>query len=133
MCTCYQNSMNTSARGCQRSTCGGCNGGWWNGTTMVVGGSTGGGCWNGCYNGCYRYISFPVSGTAYVPVSAIRFVPNYLYANTANANTTPCTNGANNANGTVGGNCCGFGRCGGNAAIANFYEDYYARQYGLND
>lgn len=121
MCSCYQNSVNTCARGCS--------GGWWNGSAMVAQGAT---AISGC-NGLQRYITFPVNGTAYVPVSAIRFVPNSLFGNTSNTNATGCLNAANNANGTSGGNCCGFGRCGSNAAITNFYEDYYARQYGLND
>ena len=127
MCTCCQNWMNTTntvntINGCGTYRCGnGCG----NRTQLL----------NGCY-GCTanarRYITFPISGRAVVPVSAICFYPTSWgntngccgWGTTANTNTTT-TNG--------NGNCCGFGRCGSAAAIANFNEDYYARQYGLND
>ena len=86
-------------------------------------------CGNGCQQSyCGRYISFPMSGTGVVPVSSIYFYPTswgnscgYLGGQTNNASNGGCANS------------CGFGRCGGAAAIANYYEDYYARQYGLND
>ena len=138
MCTCFQNRMNS---GCWNG-CGGqygcrnqnyCNRGCNNGCGYICGGTTVGVTTNtttqttqGVGNTCCRYITFPVSGTAYVPTSAIYFCPNTLGVAQTGTNTT------NNGNGT-GGNCCGFGRCGGAAAINNYFEDYYARQYGLND
>jgi hypothetical protein len=147
MCTFFQNSRCGTRNGCGRcnchqNTCGcttntvgntcGC-------TTNTVGNTCG--CTTGTFGntnwnltntavgtGCCRYLSFPVSGTAYVPTSAVYFCANYVGTN---GNTVGNTNG--NAVGTGGGNCCGFGRCGGARAISNYYEDYYARQYGLND
>lgn len=82
----------------------------------------------GC-GSCRRYVSFPVSGTAYVPTSAIYFCPNTL----GTAQTGTSTSSGNSCGNGSSTNCCGFGRCGGAAAISSFYEDYYARQYGLND
>ena len=71
---------------------------------------------------CARYMSFPVSGTAYVPTSAITFCPNLLTAQNGVGSTS------------TGGTGCGcFGRCGGAAAISNYFQDYYNRQYGLDD
>ena len=141
MCTCCHNwtntanTVNTAVNGCGANRC-------YNGCTNVT--QVQNGCYHGCanvtqvQNGCYgcgrenrRYITFPISGRAVVPVSAICFYPTTW--GTTNGyclygNTTPTTGTA-----TSNGNCCGFGRCGGAAAIANFNEDYYARQYGLND
>ena len=95
------------------------------------------GCgWSGWQNtcGCRRYISFPVSGTAYVPVSAMYFYPNSLGTNgNTNGNGVTSGNSNGNSNGNNGCGCCGFGRCGGTRAFFNYNEDYYARQYGLND
>lgn len=130
MCTCFQNWTNTPVGVSGQTTCNnglartGC------GARMGCGTRTGCGvvC-NGCYYGCgRRYIQFPISGTAVVPVSAIQFYPTSwghsggcFGTQTNNASNGGCSNG------------CGFGRCGGSAAIANYFEDYYARQYGLND
>ena len=125
MCTWYQGCGNCSCKhrcgcaqtygnGCGQARTGGCFGQSVANTTFF----------GGSYNGCSRYVSFPISGTAYVPTSAIYFCPNVLGT---------AQNGTGNAsNGSSGGGCC-FGRCGGAAAISNYYEDYYARQYGLND
>ena len=89
-----------------------------------------------CGNCCVRYVSFPVSGTAVVPVNAIRFYPTWdASANNGDSgHSCGCfwLRGANNQ-ANASSNCCGFGRCGGSAAIANYYEDYYNRQYGLNN
>ena len=152
MCTCCQNWTNrvgvnsSSTSGCgytqsrcgytqsgcgyTQSRCGGC-------VQNRCGQSY---CQNGCNSGCQwgcnhswyngfgnRYISFPISGTAVVPTSSIYFYPT-SWSNSG------CFGGQTNSasNGTCS-NSCGFGRCGGAAAIANYYEDYYARQYGLND
>ncbi len=127
MCTCCQGWMNSgvaanttgcnngSARmgcarmsyGCAQSRCGGC----------------------GSHHGCgSRYISFPISGTAVVPTSSIYFYPT-TWGNSGGCFGTQ-TNNASNGGCSNG---CGFGGCGGSAAIANYFEDYYARQYGLND
>lgn len=146
MCTCYQNWANrvgvnsvvnsgcgyTQSRcGYTQSRCGGC-------VQNRCGQSY---CQNGCnsgcqwgcnhswYNGCgNRYISFPISGTAVVPTSSIYFYP------TSWGTSGGCfgTQTTNSSGGCAANSGC-FGRCGGSAAIANYYEDYYARQYGLND
>ena len=151
MCACYQNTRNSCWQnnccgycngriGCGqnvRTTCGrttcGCNGCGWLTTTNENTVTTNGCGWNTCgwYN---RYITFPVSGTAYVPTSAIYFYPNTVGTGTTtgnNGNTT--SNGNNNGTNGCGCGCCGFGRCGGARAFANYNDDYYARQYGLND
>ena len=144
MCTCYQNmscscGCNNGRSGCGRSTCSN-NGCLTNTNTVTTNGCGWNTCgwntwgWNTC--GCNRYVSFPVSGTAYVPTSAIHFCPNSLTGNTTNGNTTSNNNNGTTTNngGTCGCGCgCGFGRCGGARAISNYYEDYYARQYGLNN
>jgi len=135
MCTFYQNARcgarNACGRcNCYQNTCGCTTGTVGNtcGCTGTVGNTNG----NLIGTGCCRYLSFPVSGTAYVPTSAVYFCANYVGANgNANGNINGNTNG--NTGGIGGGNCCGFGRCGGARAISNYYEDYYARQYGLND
>ena len=144
MCTCCQNWTNrvgvnsSSTSGCgytqsrcgytqsgcgyTQSRCGGC--------VQNRCGQSGcrWGCYNGFYNGCgNRYISFPVSGTAVVPTSSIYFYPT-AWGTSGGCFGTQTTN----ASGGCYTNGC-FGRCGGAAAIANYYEDYYARQYGLND
>lgn len=134
MYNCYQNTRNSSCGNrcggccgqntCWRNTCG------WNTVGTVTNTNENTVTTNGCFNfGCHqRYLSFPVSGTAYVPTSAIYFC--------ANSFGTTCTNNGNTTtNGNNGGcgGCCGFGRCGGVRAYANFNDDYYARQYGLND
>lgn len=76
---------------------------------------------------CPRYLTFPVSGTAYVPTSAIYFCANSV-------GTTGTSNGSVNTNGGCGGtHCCGFGRCGGLRAYSNYNDAYYARQYGLDE
>ncbi|MBQ2740716.1 MAG: hypothetical protein IJF39_03740 [Clostridia bacterium] len=132
MCTCCQNW--TNGVGVNSITVSGCN----NGSARMGCARTGYGCVQnrsvacgcncGCHHGCgSRYISFPISGTAVVPTSSIYFYPTSwgnsgcFGGQTNNASNGGCSNG------------CGFGRCGGAAAIANYYEDYYARQYGLND
>ena len=121
MCTFCQNSARNygGANGCQARSCGCC---CYNTASNGVNVNTG--VSNGCW-GC-QYVSFPVMGTAYVPTSAIRFVPNcgWVGALSANASTSSTSTGCNS---------CGFGRCGGAAAYANYNEDYYARQYGLNN
>ena len=133
MYTCYQNTRSTCCNNnyCGRqSGCGGCGGCQVGNTNGNVVGVTGNGCGTyGCYN---RYMSFRVMGTAYVPTNAIYFCPDPL-------GTVGQNSGTGNTNTTGTGNCgngcgCGcFGRCGGARAISNYYEDYYARQYGLND
>lgn len=130
MCTCCQNW--TNGVGVNSVTVSGCN----NGVARMGCARTGYGCVQnrsvgcgcGCHHGCgSRYITFPISGTAVVPTSSIYFYPTawgnsgYFGGQTSNVSNGGCANG------------CGFGRCGGAAAIANFNEDYYARQYGLND
>ena len=153
MCTCCQNWTNrvgvnssvtsgcgytqsgcgyTQSRcgGCMQNRCGGCVQSRCGGCMQNRCGQSGylWGCNSGCYNGCgNRYISFPISGTAVVPTSSIYFYPT-SWGTSGGCFGTQTTN-------TSGGcytNGC-FGRCGGAAAIANYYEDYYARQYGLND
>ena len=134
MCTCCQNWTNiiggvntqtTCNNGLQRTGCGGRAGcGGRLGGGVVNNGGCGGFVNNGCYYGCgRRYIQFPISGTAVVPVSAIQFYPTAW----GNVNGCATTQTDTTANG------CGFGGCGGATAIANYYQDYYARQYGLND
>ena len=154
MCTCYQNA---TGFGC-RNRCGCCGNGYnascANGYNSSCGSGLNSGCgsvWGGCARNslcgsvatvsgnavstsncgrmstqcCNRYVSFPVSGTAYVPTSAIQFCPNALGVGNA---------GANAQTNTGGGSACGcFGRCGGATAFSNFNQDYYARQYGLDD
>ena len=130
MCTCCQNWANriglnsvvNSGCGYTQSRCGG-----WTQSRCQNGCQCG--CNHGWYNGCgNRYISFPISGTAVVPTSSIYFYP------TSWGNSGGCFGAqtTNNSGSCVAGSGC-FGRCGGSAAIANYYEDYYARQYGLND
>ncbi|MBE7093818.1 MAG: hypothetical protein E7367_03915 [Clostridiales bacterium] len=129
MCTFCQNSARNygGAYGCQARSCGcqarscGCccyNNTASNGTNVNTGVS------NSCC-GC-QYVTFPVTGTAYVPTSAIRFVPNCGWLGNLSGNTSTGSTSS-------GCNSCGFGRCGGAAAYANYNEDYYARQYGLNN
>lgn len=121
MCTCCQNWMSAA------------------GAVAMNGNSYNCGRNNGCYNRCchscgcssqsatnVRYITFPVSGTAVVPVSSICFYPTSWGNGNGNAQS-------GNTSSNSGCNCCGFGRCGSQAAISNYYQDYYARQYGLND
>ena len=140
MCTCNQNARSScfsnsgcgwtrncyGQNGCRQNGCGYQTGN----TTDTVTGNGGNGC--GTFGYCNRYMSFRVMGTAYVPTNAIYFCPDPL-------GTVGQTNGTGNTNTTGTGNCgngcgCGcFGRCGGARAISNYYEDYYARQYGLND
>ena len=131
MCTCCQsqnfrnNSCGSGYGSCRQSGCNGCGQNYcnrvWSTQCGAVATST------SFSNGCSRYIGFPVSGTAYVPTSAIYFCPS----TTSSQNGTTSNN--NGSSSSCGCNCCGFGRCGGAAAIANYYEDYYARQYGLNN
>ena len=138
MCTCCQNWTNrvgvnssvTSGCGYTQSGCGY--------TQSRCGGCAQSRCgqiacqnnWqSACYNGCgNRYISFPISGTAVVPTSSINFYP------TSWGNSSGCL-GAQTT--TSSGGCYAnsgcFGRCSSRTAVASCYEDYYARQYGLND
>ena len=145
MCACYQNTRNS----CWQNTCCGCNTGR-NGCGQNVRTTCGyNGCgwltttnentvttntcgWNTC-GSCNRYITFPVNGTAYVPTSAIYFYPNSFGSGTTNNGNGTAQNGNNGTGCTNGFGCCGFGRCGGARAFANYNDDYYARQYGLND
>ena len=125
MCTCCQNRSNY----CNRSSCGcGC-ASVGNVTTSSSCCYYGASCYNACANRC---ISFPVSGTAYVPVSAIRFIPNGCW--NVQVGTGAISNGSSvGTSGGVSSGCGCFGRCGGAVAMANYNQDYYARQYGLND
>ena len=156
MCTCCQNTTGCGCRnrcgcGSWRNGCGGwsngCCGSVYNGCATVYNGGNGRTTWCGTsvantsassacasvasayasggtsVQSCARYISFPVSGTAYVPTSAITFCPNVFASSQNEAN----------ANSTSSSGCGCFGRCGGAAAISNYFQDYYARQYGLND
>ena len=133
MCTCCQNytgAVQSNGCSCNSNRCGFNRCGYGVAAQTTVSGGT------FCGNCCVRYVSFPVSGTAVVPVNAIRFYPTWgTGANSVdNGNSCGCfwSRGANNQ-ANASSNCCGFGRCGGSAAIANYYEDYYNRQYGLNN
>ena len=133
--TCLQNvtQQNTTQQtNCLQNRCGwgmgwnigcltNCNTANGNGNTTNVNGSV-----------CSRYITFPVSGTAYVPTSAIYFCANSVGATGTNNGSTT-NGGCSGVNGGCGVNCCGFGRCGGLRAYSNYNDAYYARQYGLDN